>query len=268
MMDFGDIHRIELELDGLPPEVVLAGELGDLLCRQDHLLVLSHGTPPYAVTLGVPHQTAIGADRICRHRLGLDGLPCPRDGDENAASFALAAFHDLKQAGAAVRLVVMAHATTHDPNKLPGSPYCQEVFAVPTRLLLECHGSGRQRRLDIEVSAGRNLLAQPRRFAGRLAAGLPAPQAFAYTLGAQLEPGKSRAEIWRSGAWAEQGVLELPARQTTSLVEAGARGIPALHLEARPLFRRPASGKGGLTPDGRVLGQAIAAAVLTSAAGA
>ena len=59
-----------------------------------------------------------------------------------------------------------------------------------------------------------------------------------------------------------EGELELAARNTTSLVEAEKHGVPALHLEAKPAFRKPADGTNTVTPDGLVLGRAIAQAII------
>jgi hypothetical protein len=58
------------------------------------------------------------------------------------------------------------------------------------------------------------------------------------------------------------GVLENPATETLSLIEAQNRKIPALHIEAKPQFRIPAKGVESITPDGLVLGKGLAQAVM------
>jgi hypothetical protein len=55
--------------------------------------------------------------------------------------------------------------------------------------------------------------------------------------------------------------LQLPAVKTASLIEAGNRGIPALHLEAKPRFRVPGSSTNTVSSSGRILGRAIAATI-------
>jgi len=82
-----------------------------------------------------------------------------------------------------------------------------------------------------------------------------------YSLGVQQRPGE-RAALVFEGGWVRPGILELPAHRTHSLVEAGRRGLPALHLEARPRFRRLAPGKLHLAEDGQRLGEAIALSIL------
>lgn len=57
------------------------------------------------------------------------------------------------------------------------------------------------------------------------------------------------------------GTLQLPAIKTTSLIEAGHRDIPALHLEAKSIFRVSANGPNSVSPDGLLLGRAIAVAI-------
>ena len=54
----------------------------------------------------------------------------------------------------------------------------------------------------------------------------------------------------------------MPANETSSLREAGKKGIPALHLEAKPQFRIPDNGSNSITPDGFILGRALAQAII------
>ena len=116
--------------------------LEDLLMSRDLLLVMSYGQAPYKVVLGVPHQAAIGVRRICERRLDERGKVRARKADHNVASFALVAFSRLRRRAIPCKLVIMAHSTTHDPNKNIDSPYCVELFADDGGLLFECHGSG------------------------------------------------------------------------------------------------------------------------------
>ncbi len=252
-MNFEEVKRVEIQINGAQPLLDRA-----LLNAKDHLIVLRHGEPPFLSILGVPHHAAVGAEQICELRLDVQGNPCPREADENAALYALAAFNVLAHRGAACKLVIMAHASTHDPNKVLDSPYCQEIFADPSQLLFECHGSKRERRLDLELSAGKNLLSDPIRF-GRIFSSLTGNR---FQLGVQKEKEKRQALIFEIGGQIREGVLELPARRTHSLVEAGRRNIPALHLEAKPIFRRAAIQGSNATEEGLRLGEGIAASIL------
>jgi len=233
--------------------------LPDFLSAKDLLIVLRHGEPPFKVVLGVPHQAAVGDERICENRITGGNLD-PRNSDENAALYALVAFTTMRDRNVPCKLVIMAHATTHDPNKELESPYCKEVFADEAALLFECHGAGPRRLRSLELSAGKSRLADTVRFGRALAAAVE----YRYTLGVQKEACKKSALIFGTdGVEIENGeVLERPALQTTSLVEAENQGMPALHLEAKPAFRKPADGSNTVTPDGLVLGRAIAQAII------
>lgn len=233
-------------------------ELAELLADKDCLISLAYSGPPYQVTFGVPHQAVIGAKQICEHRLDEDNRPNPRDADENAALFALAAFSALKEAGIPSKLVIMAHATGHDPNKVPESPYCQAALGDETRLLFECHGSGVSRRLPLELSAGSNHLARTLLFGRALACAL----GHRFAVGVQKRAEKREAIILRPDGVCERGSLELAAKQTTSLIEAERQEIPALHLEAKPVFRKSPDLSSRLTPEGVLLGRAIASSVV------
>jgi len=228
--------------------------LEDLLTSRDHLIVINHGRPPYKVVIGVPHQAALGVSRICERRLDSQGNVKARKADHNVASFALVAFSRLRDHAIPCKLVIMAHATTHDPNKQIDSPYCREIFGDEMQLLFECHGSSPERRLDLELSAGSNQLGQPIHFGRALAAGMN----YVYSLGMQLVATSNSALIFRSGGILSSGRLQLPAVKTASLIEAGRRGIPALHLEAKPRFRVPADVTGTVSEGGQVLGHAVA----------
>ncbi len=257
-MTSGEIERIayrgELWLvRGAVPHPALAR----LLTAQDHLIVLYHDQPPLRVVLGVPHQAAMGEKRICENRIGASGNLSPRDSDENAASYALVAFAALRERGIPCKLVIMAHATTHDPNKEPYSPYCQEIFADRTAFLLECHGAAEWRSLPLELSAGGNRLSDAMRFSRALRVGFDCR----YRLGIQRWAGTNNALILNPDGTQEEGVLELPATRTASLIEAQRRNIPALHLEARSDFLEPPDGSDTVTPDGLILGRALASAI-------
>lgn len=232
--------------------------LADFLQARDRLLVLRHGRPPYAVLLGVPHHAEVREDYICERRRDAEGRPAPRDADKNAASYALVAFTALRDRGVPCKLVIMAHPTTHDPNKDLASPYSRELFSEPARFLLECHGSGPHRRLALELSAGHNHLADARRFAQLLDAALGRR----YTWGVQKAPGSRDAWIFHGDGHEEEEALELSALQTVTLIEAERRGMPALHLEAKPAFCKPADDVNAVSPDGLLLGRALAQALL------
>jgi len=233
--------------------------LADFLIARDCLIVLRHGEPPFKVVLGVPHQAAVGEEYICENRI-TGGNPDPRDSDENAASYALVAFTTLRDQNVPCKLVIMAHTTTHNPNKKPDSPYWREVFADTDKapLLFECHGMAPRRCLPLELSAGNNHLSCTVRFGRALATALE----YHYTLGVQKEACKKSALIFGADGTEREGELELAARNTASLVEAEKHGVPALHLEAKPAFRKPADRSNTVTPDGLVLGRAIAQVII------
>ena len=156
------------------------------------------------------------------------------------------------------KLVIMAHATTHDPNKKPDSPYCEEVLKDETGLLFECHGAGPKRRLSLELSAGCNHLSHTLRFGRSLAEAL----GYQCSLGIQKEAGRKDALILQQDGFEQDGELELAARGTRSLMEATIQGIHALHLEAKPTFRKPTDQSDTVTPDGLILGRALAQAII------
>jgi hypothetical protein len=236
------------------PEQVPHPTLSDLLHAKNQLIVLQSGPPPYQVVLGVPHHVPNGVYNICEERRDEHGNINSRKGDDNAASFALVTFSQLAQANISCKLVIMAHATTQDPNKVLDSPYCQEIFREKSALLFECHASSGRRTLELELSAGRNRLGQTVRFGHSLAAGLE----YRYLLGVQTHPGQREALIFEPGGETTPGVLQLPAIKTTSLWAAEQHNIPALHLETKPRFRLFSHVPGTISPDGLILGRAIA----------
>ena len=85
-----------------------------------------------------------------------------------------------------------------------------------------------------------------------------------YSLAVQKKACKKDALVFDvGGAQGEGPELELAALGTDSLLEAKKRwNIPALHLEAKPAFRKPADGTNIVTPDGLLLGRAIAQAII------
>jgi hypothetical protein len=147
----------------------------------------------------------------------------------------------------------MAHSTTTDPNKNLNSPYCQEIFRDPTNLLLECHGARQSRRLDLELSAGSNKLAKTLDFARLLVSELE----HRYIVGAQKQAGKKNAIIFYATGKEKEGELENPAINTKTLKEAEKKQIPSLHLEPKPLFRKPIDQRNMVTGDGFILGKAL-----------
>lgn len=211
--------------------------LWDLLHQKDLLIEIAGGTPPYAVVLGVPHHAGAGIDRIAEDwvhpKTGQNG----RAADETTGLAGLAAFSALREKGISTRLVIAAHATDHDPNKTPGSPYWERVFDRsdgPPGLLLELHGAGKHRRHALELSAGRNAAANPLIFGKVLAYYLNGDWIFAI----QEKPGANTGVLYHNGQHTG-GRLQNPALETLSLIYAGEIGIPALHLEMKAIFRQP-----------------------------
>jgi hypothetical protein len=231
----------------------VAPSLARLLERRDTLIELSHGAPPPAVVLGVPHHAAAGIEWIAERRP--EGR---RVADENAVLYALVCFARLESHAIPCRLVIAAHATDHDPNKLPGSPYCTRILAAPrAQLLLECHAAGRTAPHELEISAGGNGYADPLHF-GRLLAQCLGP---GHQVASQARPGSRAAQVVASGRPARQSRLRYPALRTRSLTEAALHGIAALHLEAMPRFRTHSIGSLRLPDAGRQLGYALADAI-------
>jgi hypothetical protein len=222
-----------------------------LLTAKDCLIVLFHGRPAYKVILGVPHQAGIGQPFICDSQV-------KRESDENSASYALVAYSMLKESGIPCKIVIAAHSTTADPNKVLDSPYCQEVFQECGELLLECHGAGLHRKLDLELSSGRNSLADIKGFGEALALALQKR----YTLGVQRKCGTDKAIILGKDGKKIDGRLENPALLTKSLARAEEMKIPALHVEAKPQFRRSQDKADKVTEDGAILGRALARAII------
>jgi len=222
-----------------------------LLIAKDRLIVLLHGKPPYRVILGVPHQAGIGQPFICDCRV-------KRESDENSASYALVTYSLLKERDFPCKIVIAAHSTTADPNKVLDSPYCQEVFQEPGELFIECHGAGPRRKLDLELSSGRNSLADTKGFGEALAWALQKR----YLLGVQRKCGTDDALILGKDGKKIHGQLENPALLTKSLAKAGEMKIPALHIEAKPQFRRSPDRVNRVTDDGVVLGHALARVII------
>ena len=240
-------------------EEIPAGAMANLLEAKNQLAVLHHGRPPYRVVLGVPHQVPNGVWQICEERRDENGQIKARKGDDNVASFALVIFSRLVAQQISCKLVIMSRASTHDPNKVPDSPYCQEIFSETTELLFECHASSGRRLLDLELSAGSNGLTRTVQFGQLLAGNL----GYRYTLGVQTQPGRKQALIFQQNNQTISGTLQLPATKTTSLWLAEKCGVPALHLEAKPLFRGRSVIPHAVSPDGQILGRAIAKTIIS-----
>jgi len=222
------------------------------LTSKNHLLVLRHGKPPYRVTFGVPHQAKVGEEHICDKTK-------KRPSDENAASYVLAAFSILKEHDIPCKLVIFAHSTTKDPNKNTATPYWEEIFQNDTKLLFECHGLGEDKKLDIELSAGQNDTTDTKKYGQLLASSLKN----LCDLGVQKEAGKEDAIIYRKDGTKDlKGKLQKPGIETGSLKEAQKRKLPSLHLEAKPRFRIPEDISNTVTPDGLILGQALAQVII------
>src|SRR5512142_1223601 len=132
-------------------------DLWNLLQQKDLLIELCAGQAPYQVVLGVPHHAGPGVEQIALDWLNPKTGKPGRVADEATGLVGLAVFTALREKGISCRLVIAAHPTDHDPNKTPGCPYWQSIFApgpedplteVQT-LLLELHGAGRHRRHDL-----------------------------------------------------------------------------------------------------------------------
>ncbi len=221
------------------------------LCAKNLLIVLTHRGPPYEVVLGVPHQAALGDGYICDNGLR-------RWSDENAASYALVVFSVMAEHDIPCKLAIVAHSLTVDPNKEVKSPYLHEIFSERCKFLMECHGAGSGTKLDLELSAGRNTLSETTKFGERLSSILQ----HRYTLGAQTQAGSDKCLVFLPDSTKSEGQLQFPANRTTSLVEAQKRGVPALHLEAKPRFRKGSDGENAVTDDGIILGCGLAQAIM------
>ncbi len=251
-MNYDEVERTAYSGEVWAAERRPSAALARLLTARDRLIVLLAGGPPFQAVLGVPHHAAVGEENICERATGKHRN---RVSDDGAASYALVAFMALKERGLPCKLVVMAHPTTHNPNKTVGSPYWREILKDDAGLLLECHGSAPGPH-DLELSAGRNHLADPVSFGRVLSTAL----GDGVVLGIQKQAGQARALVLGPTGESE-GRLRNPALKTDSLVEAGRRGVAALHLEATPRFRLPEDGSDTVTPDGLMLGRAIAETV-------
>ena len=219
---------------------VVHPELWRLLLGKDLLIELAASRPPFRVVLGIPHHAAPGVDRIAEAwqnpRTGQHGRPA----DETTGLMGLALFSTLREKNIPCKLVIAAHASDHDPNKTPGSPYWQSIFeadhtAAPLPgMLFELHGAASHRRHALELSAGRNERARPDLFGRALAYYFDS----AHILAVQRQAGSSDARLF-THRQSSGGRLQNPALETLSLSEAGRLGIPALHLEMKSIFRQP-----------------------------
>jgi hypothetical protein len=233
-------------LDGAQPHP----ELSELLIRKDLLIEISDDAPAHDVVIGAPHHAALGTPEIAERSNK------PRVADEGAGFVAIAALAALRERGIASKLLIAAHATDHDPNKMLESPYCRELFSKSARLLFECHGASAHRENEIEVSAGSNSLSRPMEF-GEL---LGEATEFRYRLAAQKVPGQHEAIAFDSDGRRSECTLALPALKTPSLVEAMKHRMHALHIEATPSFRATWQRPNSLTEKGEALGMALAEA--------
>jgi hypothetical protein len=212
-------------------------DLWSLLLQKNLLIAIAHGQPPYQVVLGVPHHAGPGIVQIAGDWLNPRTERYGRSADETTGLFGLVLFDELKNRGVSCSLVIAAHPADHDPNKTPGSPYWQQVFQEPfPALLFELHGAASRRRHDLELSAGRNQRADPLSFGRRIALFLDPRWKAAF----QTRSGHRDALIFSDHQTrGVPGRLQNPALETGSLAFAGQMGIPALHLEMKPMFRQP-----------------------------
>jgi len=250
-VNYHQVERLEFKGEIWASQQRISDDLHALFNEKDRLIVMKSGEPPYRVVLGVPHQAAIGVGRIA------EKADKDRVSDEAAAFYALAAFSNLVDQGIPCKFVVMAHATSHDPNKHIDSPYCKEIFSDDTKLLFECHGAAADRR-DLELSAGRNHLSNPKCFGRLLARQLNRE----FPLGVQKKAGCDQALVFDSNGEIS-GCLKNPAIGTESLIEAEKQGIAALHLEATPKFRKSKDQAKTVTNEGMILGRAIAESIIS-----
>lgn len=238
----------------LHPQVV------ELLQQRDCLLEFTTGAPPYAVTIGVPHHGWRGAERIAMDWTNPRSGEAGRAADEMTGINGLALLSAFQGGGLPARLVIAAHASDHDPNKTEDSPYWRCIFQAPLpRLLLELHGIAPNRRHSLELSAGRNLLAQPLEAGRRLAGLLPA----GVKVAAQSRPGFDDARVFQNNQ-SQAARLQAPALNTPTLAQAGTLGVAALHLEMKPEFRDPVFGADGAVQPGALawqLARALAALI-------
>jgi hypothetical protein len=216
----------------------VASDLWELLRQRDLLIEICVGEPPWQVLLGAPHHAEPGVEGIANDwanpRTGTNGRPA----DETVGLLALAVLAEFQRHQIACKLVIAVHPTDHDPNKTPGCPYWESIFSHPhPRHILELHGAARRRHHDLELSAGRNLLAQPLEMGRRIAAGLARARPTAWTVAAQAKPGVTHGMLL-DGSQEKACRLQNPALHTNLLEAAGVAGIPALHLEAKRIFRQ------------------------------
>jgi len=228
----------------------------EALVSKDCLIEINNGQPPYAVVIGVPHQAAVGVNRISDDRANNQGSR-GRDSDEGAAFYALVAFTSLRDRGVPCKLVIASHDTQYDPNKDASSSYWRAIFSDEMQLLFECHGARDGRKADLEISVGQNDLGKPLEFGRILARALE----FRFSLIAQAEVGAQKGILINRDKEIE-AEIENPANKTNSLIESGKRKIPAIHLEARPPFRIPPDRTNTVTPEGLILGRAIAKSLI------
>lgn len=219
---------------------MLAPALWELLCQRDLVIEIASGEEAVQVLLGVPHQAASGVERIAEDWLNPRTGHYGRPADDMAGLLALAVFSAMRERGLSCRLVIAAHATDHDPNKTPASPYWDCMFSSPVPAqILELHGAAHRRRHDLELSAGRNAIADPLTLGRKVAAGLARAGYGACQLAVQLRPGEQHGLLLTGGVETPCR-LQNPALQTSLLHMAGQAGIAALHLEAKRIFRQPA----------------------------
>jgi predicted acetyltransferase len=210
-------------------------DLWALLNQKNVLIERSHGNPPYHVVIGVPHHAALGIPKIATAWVNPRTEKKGRPADEVAGLTGLAVFTALQTLEIPCKLVIAAEPADHDPNKTPGSPYWQRVFAAPLPgLLLELHGAGNHRRHTLELSAGNNHITDPLAF-GRI---LIRYLNHASDLAVQARPGSSEARLFQPRQ-RTQTRLQNPALRTASITHAGLAGVRALHLEMKSHLRQP-----------------------------
>lgn len=209
--------------------------LWELLLKKDLLIEIRSGQPPYEVVLGVPHHAGPRVNKIANEWLNPRTGKTGRTADETSGLSGLVFLTALREKKISTRLVIAAHPIDHDPNKTPDSLYWQSIFQEPLpALLLELHGSASHRRHALELSSGQNAKTDPLIF-GKILAYFLNDESL---LAVQDKPASIDAKVFKKHQ-STGGRLQNPALETLSMLHAGERGLPALHLEMKSVYRQP-----------------------------
>lgn len=219
-------------------------EFKKLMKLKNKVILLNKGSNP--IVVGAPHHT-MGGEMY-------EGRP-----GEAYIGFFLAYIVDIMGS----KGVIAVHVTDHDPNKDSGSLYCRTIFNQNPNMLVEIHRCKFERKNDVEITSGQNKLAQPVLFAKELRKALQqtandllqSKSRYEEMIGKELHDLRISAQLKPSST---EGV-ELSALSTASLTEAGAKGIPAYHIEIKVVSRKLHKRRGPiLTKKRKYLTNAIA----------